>query len=104
MENAAPSRPSFANSNRPSPPWSVDRWGRLLSGTLILAFTLLGLFHHFAWLYATAGVSASLIMTSLTDRCVVRSTLLALGAKEREDLFLPGGVVRASNANASQHR
>ena len=94
MNNAESTRANFAGSVQPSSPWSVDRWGRLLTGTLILAFTLLGLFHHPAWLYVTAGVSASLIATSLTDRCLVRRMLLTLGAKEREDLFLPGGAVR----------
>ncbi len=102
MSNAASSRATFDTTARQSAPWSVDRWGRLLSGTLILTFTLLGLFHHPVWLYVTACVSASLIMTSLTDRCLVRRALLALGAKEREDLFLPGGVVRGSNVKALQ--
>jgi hypothetical protein len=76
-------------------PWEVARWGRLLAGSGVLFFTVLGLLHHTAWLGGALAVSVHLIVTSLTDRCPIREVLLRLGAKEREDLFLPGGRVRS---------
>ncbi len=79
-------------------PWEVARWGRLLTGLSVLTFTLLGLFHHNGWLAGSIFASANLILTSLTDRCALRDLLLRLGAKEREDLFLPGGALRTGFA------
>jgi hypothetical protein len=75
-------------------PWSVDRWGRLLSGVTLLVFTLLGILAHPWWLFGALCGSAGLVLSALTDRCVVHAALIRLGAREREDLFLPGGKVR----------
>lgn len=75
-------------------PWSVDRWGRFLAGAGILATTTLGIAHHPAWLLGTLLASLNLVVTSLTDRCPLHDLLIRLGAKEREDLFLPGGLFR----------
>lgn len=75
-------------------PWSVDRWGRLLAGSFTLLFTTLGVLHDPLWLAGTLLGAANLVVTALTDRCLLRDVLLRLGAKEREDLFLPGGSVR----------
>jgi hypothetical protein len=73
-------------------PWSVDRWGRLIAGTSVLAFTVMGLVHHRFWLIGTLVCAVSLIITSITDECVVHDALIKFGAREREDLFLPGGI------------
>jgi hypothetical protein len=86
-----------ANARKPEP-WSVDRWGRLLSGLSILALTALGIFHHPAWLIGTLLSSGSLVLTALTGRCAIHDLLMRLGAKEREDIFLPGGLVRPEAA------
>lgn len=67
----------------------------MLSGALVLLFTALGLLHHPNWLAANLGLALNLVMTSITDKCLMRDLLLRLGAQEREDLFLPGGVPRA---------
>ncbi len=75
-------------------PWSVDRWGRLLAGSSILLMTALGVVHHPAWLIGTLLASVNFVITSLTNRCVLHDLLIWAGAKEREDLFLPGGSVR----------
>lgn len=75
-------------------PWSVDRWGRLLAGSAILACTTLGILNHPVWLSGVLVASINLVVTSLTDRCFLHDMLIHLGAKEREDLFLPGGDVR----------
>ncbi len=83
-------------------PWSVDRWGRLLAGSGVLFFTTLGLAHHPLWLFLTVAVAGSLVVTSLTDRCALRDFLIWLGAREREDLFYPGGVRRPEPWAASR--
>jgi hypothetical protein len=80
-------------------PWSVDRWGRLLAGSGILLMTVLSIVHHPAWLMGTLLASANLIITALTDRCPVHDVLIRLGAREREDVFFPGGSVRPQPRN-----
>ncbi len=75
-------------------PWSVDRWGRLLAGSGILGFTVLGMCVHPAWFAGTLLASLNLLITSFTNRCIFHDVLIRLGAKEREDLFLPGGIPR----------
>lgn len=79
---------------RSKAPWSVDRYGRLIAGISVLMFSLLSVLHHPFWIVCTLFSSANLILTSLTDVCLVRNFLLRLGAKEREDLFHPGGSIR----------
>jgi hypothetical protein len=82
-------------------PWSVDRWGRLLAGSGILLTTALGILHHPAWLIGTLLASSNLVVTSLTGRCPLHDILIRLGAKEREDIFLPGGSVRPDVTQSS---
>ena len=81
-------------------PWEVARWGRLLAGAGVLLFTALSLLHHPAWLAGTLAVAGNLVVTALTDHCVMRNQLLRLGAKEREDLYLPGGAVREEHGRS----
>ncbi len=76
-------------------PWSIDRYGRLLAGISIAACSGLAVLHDPLWLYATLAIAGNLVVTSLTDRCVLHDALIKLGAREREDLFYPGGAVRA---------
>ncbi|MCK6472166.1 MAG: DUF2892 domain-containing protein [Planctomycetes bacterium] len=80
-------------------PWEVARWGRLLAGAGVILFTTLGLCLDPLWNLGTLFIAANLFVTALTDRCPVRDTLLRLGAKEREDLFLPGGKVRGDHSD-----
>lgn len=75
-------------------PWSVDRWGRLIAGVSVLVCTALGLLHHQLWLVGSLACAFNLVLTSFTDRCAVRALLCRLGAREREDLFFPGGAPR----------
>ncbi len=86
-----PHAPAMKESHRP---WEVARWGRLLAGASILVFTGIGLIHHPLWHLGTLLGAINLVVTAFTGRCMVRRTLLRLGAKEREDLFLPGGAIR----------
>lgn len=79
-----------------SRPWSVDRWGRLLAGCGVLGFALLALLHHPAWACGALALAANLVITSLTDRCPLHDLLIRLGAREREDLYYPGGAPRSA--------
>lgn len=66
----------------------------------MLTLTVLGIVHHPAWFIGALLSSSSLVVTALTDRCLMHDLLIRLGAKEREDLFLPGGKLRH---DAAQH-
>lgn len=92
--NAVSSRLDAAEVRRTGVPWSVDRWGRLIAGVSVLAFTALALLHHPYWIAGTLFSAFNLVVTSLTDACPVRRVLLFFGAREREDLYLPGGAPR----------
>lgn len=92
--NAVSTRLDAAAERRASVPWSVDRWGRLIAGVSVLAFTALALLHHPYWIAGTLFSAFNLVVTSLTDACPVRRVLMMLGAREREDLYLPGGTPR----------
>ena len=81
-------------------PWSVDRWGRFLSGLTVMLCISLALLHHPAWLIGTAATAASLLISSLSGFCLVHALLLKLGAREREDIFLPGGALRSEAPQA----
>lgn len=76
-------------------PWSVDRWGRLIAGLGVLACTLLALLHDPLWLYGALFAGLNLIVSALTGCCPFHDLLIRLGAREREDLFLPGGAPRS---------
>lgn len=68
--------------------WSVDRYGRLLSGSVIFLFSALGLINPI-WYLGSLATGTLLVITSLTNKCLLHDFLIHLGAKEREDLFLP---------------
>lgn len=83
-----------------SDPWSVDRWGRLLSGASLLVFSSLALLDP-RWFLGDVLVAANLVVTSLVGRCPLHALLIRLGAKEREDLFFPGGNPRCETSARS---
>jgi hypothetical protein len=85
-------------------PWSVDRWGRLLAGLAVLPFATLGICHHALWMLGAVAVAGNLLVTSLIDRCPIRAVLIRFGAREREDLFYPGGRPRTAGELAAQSR
>ncbi len=74
----------------------------------MLLTTVLGIVLHPAWLAGTVLIATNLVVTSLTDHCALRDLLLRAGAKEREDLFIPGGRIRAevlaTSATPDDHR
>ncbi len=79
-------------------PWSIDRYGRLIAGLSILFCTALSILHSTWWMWGALACGANLLITSLTDRCVLKALLLRLGAREREDIFLPGGRLRPNKS------
>jgi hypothetical protein len=48
-------------------------------------------------------VSINLVFAALSDYCLLHDILIRLGAKEREDLFLPGGIVRPDAARPNRN-
>lgn len=82
-------------TRRPEP-WSVDRYGRLIAGAAILASVACMLLRAPWGLWIAAGIGLQLLFGSLVNRCAVHALLVRLGAREREDLFLPGGEPRAA--------
>lgn len=79
-------------------PWSVDRYGRLISGLGIVAGGTLALLWPACGLWITLGIGVGLLASALTNKCLVHDLLVRLGAREREDLFLPGGMPRKAPA------
>ncbi|MBL4869272.1 MAG: hypothetical protein JKY67_23155 [Pseudomonadales bacterium] len=73
--------------------WSVDRYGRLISGFLISIFLLMSMYNPY-WNLGALVVSLSLVLTSISDKCIVHDFLIQLGAKDREDIFLSGGKLK----------
>lgn len=78
-------------------PWSVDRWGRLIAGLGVLACTLLSLLHDTLWLNGALFAGLNLIVSALTNCCPIHRLLILMGAREREDLLLPGGSPRRAS-------
>ncbi len=85
-------------------PWSVDRWGRLLAGSGVLLTTGLGIFIHPLWLAVTVLAALNLVVTALSGSCPLNVLLIRMGAKEREDLFLPGGIPRRPGIKTSAQK
>jgi hypothetical protein len=82
------------NAKAQRTPWSTDRWGRFLAGLSMLILLFLGTVHHVYWLYGAMACAGNLLMSSLTNWCVIHRLLIYLGVREREDIFLPGGRLR----------
>lgn len=91
MHSEKVERPEICKS---AAPWSVDRWGRLIAGAGVFGCTLLALLHDLLWLYGSLFAGLNLVLSALSNRCPIHNLLIRLGAREREDLFLPGGSPR----------
>lgn len=84
-------------------PWSVDRYGRLISGVGIVAGGTLALLWPACGLWITLAIGVGLLASALTNKCLVHNLLVRLGAREREDLFLPGGLPRTHATPLALH-
>ena len=63
-----------------------ERIGNMLAGTSVLATVALGYFLSPLWLLATAGIALNLMVTSVLNRCVVKSLLTRMGIPGERDI------------------
>ncbi len=68
-----------------------ERAGRMIAGFSTATAATLAWLHHPAWLLAAAGVGLNLILSAITDGCVVKSLLIRLGLPGERDLGRAGG-------------
>ena len=76
--------------------WTVDRYGRLLAGLSMFACTVVGLTVHPLCLWGCLLGALNLVISSVTNYCPFHRLLIRCGAREREDVFLPGGAPRSA--------
>ena len=67
-------------------PISRERIGNALAGLSVLGTVALGYFLSPLWFLATAGIAVNLAVTSVLNRCVVKSLLTRLGIPGERDL------------------
>jgi hypothetical protein len=84
--------------------WYVDRIGRLTSGIAILGFSVMAILVDPAWLWAVAAIGIHLTLASIINLCPFHWLYVRMGAVEREDVYLPGGIPRASPQSTSNNR
>jgi hypothetical protein len=63
---------------------SLERWIRLIAGSLILISLALAHWVNPNWLWFTAFVGANLFQSSLTRWCLMEDILVKLGIAKRE--------------------
>ena len=61
---------------------TLERWIRLIAGTLVLASLALSQLHSPYWLVFTAFVGANLFQSALTHWCLMEDILRKLGVRE----------------------
>ncbi|MBK6796643.1 MAG: DUF2892 domain-containing protein [Acidobacteria bacterium] len=61
---------------------TVDRYLRLIAGSLVLATILLGVYHSPNWFYFTGFIALNLIQSAFTNWCPMMTFLRMLGAKD----------------------
>ena len=62
---------------------SLERWIRLIAGSLILISLALAHWHNIHWLWFTAFVGANLFQSALTRWCLMEDILVKLGVAKR---------------------
>lgn len=61
---------------------TVERYLRLIAGSIVLASVLLGLYHSPNWFYLTGFAALNLIQSAFTNWCPMMTFLRRLGAKD----------------------
>jgi len=79
------------------PSFTHERAGRMLAGGSALACLALGWLASPWFLLGAAGTALNLVVSAITDRCLVKSLLIALGLPGERDL----GRAEALAASAS---
>ena len=64
---------------------SMERWIRLIAGTLILISLALAHWVHPYWLWFTAFVGANLFQSALTRWCLMEDILAKLGVAKKSN-------------------
>jgi hypothetical protein len=72
----------------------------MLAGCSTLLVSIFGILVDPLFLIGNFLIAINLIMTSVTNRCVLHDFLVRLGVKEREDIFFPGGALRSEVEDA----
>jgi len=62
---------------------SIERWIRLIAGSLILASLALAHWVHPYWLWFTAFVGANLLQSAVTRWCLMEDILAKLGVAKK---------------------
>ncbi|MBK9314781.1 MAG: DUF2892 domain-containing protein [Acidobacteria bacterium] len=70
---------------------TVERYLRLIAGTIVLVSVLLGTYHSQNWFYLTGFVALNLIQSAFTNWCPMMAFLKWMGAKSGDD---PSKVAR----------
>ncbi|MDX2032101.1 MAG: DUF2892 domain-containing protein [Blastocatellia bacterium] len=60
---------------------TVDRYLRLIAGTIVLASMLLGVYHDARWFFLTGFVALNLIQSAFTNWCPMMTILRRSGVK-----------------------
>jgi len=61
---------------------TVNRYLRLIAGSIVLLSVLLAVSHSLYWLFLTAFVAINLIQSAFTDWCPMMTILRKLGIKD----------------------
>ena len=61
---------------------TLERWIRLIAGTLVLLSLALSQIHSVYWIWFTAFVGANLLQSALTGWCLMEDILRRLGVQE----------------------
>jgi hypothetical protein len=61
---------------------TVERYLRLIAGSIVLASILLGAYHSTNWFYLTAFVALNLMQSAFSNWCPMMTFLRWLGAKD----------------------
>jgi hypothetical protein len=62
---------------------TVDRFLRLIAGSIVLATILLSVYHSPKWLYFTGFVALNLMQSAFTNWCPMMTFLRKLGVKDQ---------------------
>lgn len=60
---------------------SVDRYLRLIAGTIVLVTLVLGTYHSPRWFYFTGFVALNLMQSAFSDWCPMMTFLRKLGVR-----------------------
>lgn len=77
------------------PTWTIDRIGRLIAGCSSLCFVICSLVISPYFLIVVLLVNLNLVITSFTDKCILRDSLKGLGFKEREQIYQSNGALKS---------